>query len=58
MNLQLKNAEQQMQAARARYIATTGKKAMRETADDLEFWSNKAATLAAMVSRNDSQALR
>jgi hypothetical protein len=46
---QLKHAVEQMQAARARYQAATTKRTMRDAAEDLEFWSNKAAMLEVMV---------
>ena len=46
---QLKHAVEQMQAARARYQAATTKRALRDGAEDLEFWSNKAAMLDVMV---------
>lgn len=39
-------AEKETIAARERYSTATTKKARREAAEDLEFWSNKTAFLS------------
>ena len=49
MQDQLKHAVEQMEAARTRYQAAKTKRALRDGAEDLEFWSNKAAMLDVMV---------
>ena len=48
---QLKDALAQMQAARARYQAAKTKRALRDGAEDLEFWTNKAAMLGVVVEK-------
>lgn len=40
---QLKIAEAELTAARARYNAAKTQKARRNAAEDIEFWSNKTA---------------
>jgi len=42
------DAEAKMQAARAVYVNAKSKAAIRNAADDFEFWSNKAAMLDVM----------
>jgi hypothetical protein len=49
MDKQLAEAVTKMEQARAAYKAAKSRRAMRDAAEELEFWSNKAAMLAVMA---------